>query len=88
MSNTVKVFGRLKDEHGTIVFTCSATTNTGVFSHASDECVRLATKFVATKPKSGCGCSKQSKPTFKMTTSKCEDNNIVTACDETSVLIS
>ncbi len=88
MSKMVQAFGRLTDARGTIVFTCSATTNTGVFSVASDECVRLAKKFVDAKPKSGCGCSKKSNPTFNMTTSKCGDNNIVTACDETSVLIS
>ncbi len=86
-SNLIQAFGRLTDAHNNVVFTCSATTNTGVFTVASEECVRLARIFVASKPKSGCGCSKQAKPTFKMSTSKCGDNS-GTACDEKTVVIS
>jgi len=87
-SKLIQAFGRLKDAHGTIVFTCSATTNSGVFKPASEECVRLARIFVAAKPKSGCGCSKQSNTTFKMSTCECCDNNSVILCDGTTILIS
>jgi len=87
-SNLIQVFGRLKDEHGNIIFTCSASTNTGVFTPASEECVRLARIYVASKPKSGCGCSKQANSTFKMTTCECCKYNSVTLCDGTTVLIS
>ena len=84
-SKTVKVFGRLKNNQETIVFTCSATTNTGVFKPASDECVRLAKMFLAAQPKSGCGCS---KPTFKMSTCECCGTDSATVCEGITVLIS
>lgn len=84
-SNLIQVFGRLKNNQENIVFTCSATTNTGVFKPASDECVRLAKLFVAAQPKSGCGCS---KPTFKMSTCECCGSDSSTVCDGITVLIS
>ena len=85
---SVQVFGRLKDEHGHVIFTCSASA--GVFKIASAECVRLANGFLGTKPKSsgGCGCSKQqAKPSYKMLTCECCETHLVTSCKGTSVVL-
>ena len=87
-TKSIQVFGRLKDEHGHVIFTCSASA--GVTKVASAECVRLANGFVANKPKSagGCGCSKQqAKPSYKMTMCECCNTNLVTSCKGTSVVL-
>jgi len=88
MTKIIQAFGRLKDKNGIVIFTCSATTNVGVIKPAADECIRLAQIFVDAKPKSGCGCSKQVKPIFKMSTCGCCPTNNNISCDGTSVLIS
>lgn len=84
---TVQVFGRLKDERGHIIFTCSASAR--VFTIASAECVRLAKTFVATKSLTGvgCGCSKQAKRSYKMTMCECCETRLVTSCNGTSVVL-
>lgn len=83
-SKSVHVFGRLKDEHGNILFTCSASA--GVFTIASTECVRLAKDFVAAKPKTGCGCSKQPKPSYKIQMCECCETHLVASCNGTLVV--
>ena len=85
---SVQVFGRLKDEHGKVIFTCSASA--GVFKIASAECVRLANGFVASKPKTsgGCGCSAQkAKTSYKMSMCECCDTRLVTSCNGTEVVL-
>ena len=86
-SKSVQVFGRLKDEHGNVVFTCSASAE--IFKIASAECVRLANGFVSTKPKTGgCGCSaQQAKAAYKMSMCECCNTNLVTSCGGTSVVL-
>jgi hypothetical protein len=87
-AKSVQVFGRLKDEHGRVIFTCSASA--GVFKIASAECVRLANDFVATKPKtnSGCGCSAQkAKASYKMKMCECCETRLVTSCKGTAVVL-
>lgn len=86
-AKSVQVFGRLTDEHGRVIFTCSASG--GLFKTASAECVRLGNGFAATKPKtsSGCGCSKQAKPSYKMSMCECCDTNLVLSCTGTSVVL-
>jgi hypothetical protein len=67
MTKSVQVFGRLKDEHGHVIFTCSTIAITKKI--ASVECLRKAKEFLGTKPKtsSGCGCA---KPSYKMSLSR------------------
>ena len=81
---SVKVFGRLKDERGYVVFTCSASGK--AFNIASAECVRMANIFIATKPKatSGCGCSKQ---VHKMLICECCDTRLVKSCNGDNIII-
>jgi hypothetical protein len=84
-SKSVHVFGRLKDELGNVVFTCSASA--GVVTIASDECVRLAKTFVAAKPKTGCGCSKKAKPSYKIQMCECCETHLVESCNGTTVVV-
>ena len=87
-AKSVQVFGRLKDERGHVIFTCSASG--GVFKIASAECVRLANGFVSSKPKtsSGCGCSKQhAQASYKMTMCECCETQLVTSCNGTEVVL-
>ena len=75
MTKSVKVFGRLKDEQGNVVFTCSASGSE--FNIASAECVKLANGF---KPqtRSGCGCSKQ---VHKMIICRCCNTKLIKSCE-------
>ena len=84
-AKSIQVFGRLKDEHGHIIFTCSASSS--AFATASAECVRLAKGFMATKPKTGseCGCSKQAKPSYKIQMCECCNTQLIMSCNGTSV---
>jgi hypothetical protein len=87
-AKSVQVFGRLKDENGHVVFTCSASARE--FKHASAECVRIANGFVGTKPKtsSGCGCSAQkTKTSYKMIMCECCQTHLVKSCNGTSVIL-
>ena len=87
-AKSVQVFGRLKDEHGHVVFTCSASAR--VFKIASAECVRLANGFVDTNPKTvsgGCGCSKPAKPSYNISMCECCETNLVTSCNGTLVVL-
>ena len=86
-NKSVQVFGRLKNEHGHIMFTCSASA--GVFTIASAECVRLANAFVATNPKtsSGCGCSNPVKSSYKISMCECCETHLVNCCNGTSVVL-
>ena len=86
-AKVVQVFGRLKDEQGHVIFTCSATA--WVFTIASTECVRLANNFVATKPKTGggCGCSKQAKASYTMTMCECCNTHLVASCNGPAVVL-
>ena len=84
-TKSVQVFGRLKDEHGKVIFTCSASAE--AFTTASGECVRLAKDFVSTKPKVGCGCSKQAKSSHTMSMCECCETKLVTSCNGTSVVL-
>jgi hypothetical protein len=90
----VQVFGRLKDEHGRVVFTCSASA--GVFKNAAAECVRLANGFVGAKPKtsgvtsgvtsSGCGCSKPAIPTIPAIPVRASYKMSICRCCNTNVV--
>lgn len=84
MTKSVQVFGRLKDERGNVVFTCSASGSK--FTIASTECVRLANVFVAAKLKasSGCGCSKQ---VYKMIICECCNTQLVSSCQGVTAVI-
>ena len=90
---SVQVFGRLKDEHGRVVFTCSASA--GVFKNAAAECVRLANGFVGAKPKttSGCGCSKPAnpanpaRPSYKIQMCECCETHLLKSCNGASVVL-
>ena len=87
-AKSVQVFGRLKDEHGHVIFTCSASA--GLFTTASAECVRIAKGFAATKPKtsSGCGCSAhKAKTSYKIIMCECCNTNLVTSCAGNSVVL-
>ncbi len=84
MTKPVQVFGRLKDEHGNIVFTCSASGK--AFNIVSSECVKMANIFVATKLKasSGCGCSRK---VYKMIMCECCNTNLVKSCNDDNMII-
>lgn len=86
-AKSVQVFGRLKDEHGDVIFTCSASAR--AFTLASAECVRLANNFVAAKPKTGggCGCSKQAKPSYQISMCECCETHLLKSCNGASVVL-
>lgn len=81
---SVQVFGRLKNEHGDVIFTCSASGK--AFNIASSECARIANVFVAAKLKAsgGCGCSKQ---VYKMKICECCETRLVTSCNGAETII-